>query len=176
MTAIHQSPMGRETLLAMVSDHGMNNVPGVISQTFNLPDLFGSREGGGHHVVTTREQLSDYKLKGINPLVHRVITPSTYSFYLQGESSDYPTAWLDIDGNERCAVHLRNSDLNKIHILLLELAKPNLKPEIREAAARLLKETIQKHAANWNHEVSELSREMDELEGAIAARKRVVKE
>jgi hypothetical protein len=108
-TAIQNSPMADQTIFAVVSDHGMNNVPGIFSQTFSLPDLFNSPSGGAHHVMTDRYQLSDYKLKGLDPLVHRIITPSTASFYLSGEASRYPTAWLDIDGNERTAVHLRNS-------------------------------------------------------------------
>ena len=70
------APLADQTIFAVVSDHGMNNVPGVISQTFSLPDLFNSPSGGAHHVVTDRYQLSDYKLRGLNPLVHRVITPS----------------------------------------------------------------------------------------------------
>ncbi|HLH02501.1 MAG TPA: alkaline phosphatase family protein [Bryobacteraceae bacterium] len=174
-TTIRQSPLARETLLVMVSDHGMNNTPGVISQTFNLPDLFGRSEGGGHHVVTNREQLSDYKLKGINPLVHRVITPSAQSIYLAGEASHYPTAWIDIDGNERAAVHLRNSDLNKIHILLLELSKSELTPEVRRAAADSLQAAIDKHRAAWNAEADGLRAELDELARAIETRKSVVK-
>ncbi|HEY7210975.1 MAG TPA: alkaline phosphatase family protein [Bryobacteraceae bacterium] len=170
-TAIRQSPLADETLLAVVSDHGMNNEPGVISQTYNLPDLFNSPQGGAHHVVTDREQLSDYKLKGINPLVHRVVTPSTSSFYLNGEASRYPTAWFDIDGNERCAVHLRNSDINKIHILLLELARTDLKPSLRSAAAVSLQDTIEKHRMRWAAESTELSQELDALAQAIAERK-----
>jgi hypothetical protein len=117
-TAIQKSPLARETVFVMVSDHGMNNVPGIISQTFSLPDLLNSPEGGAHHVITNRHQLSDFKLKGLDPMVHRVITPSTTSFYLEGEASRYPTAWLDIDGNERAAIHFRNNDFNKLQILL----------------------------------------------------------
>ncbi|HEY7304376.1 MAG TPA: alkaline phosphatase family protein, partial [Bryobacteraceae bacterium] len=173
---IQQSQLAHDTVLAVVSDHGMNNVPGVISQTFSLTDLLNSRDGGAHHVVTNRVQLSDYKLKGLDPLVHRIITPSTASFYLKGEASRYPTAWIDIDGNERAAVHLRNSDLNKIHILLLELARADLPAHTRRAAAALLLATIDKHRAAWTQIVDQLNSEMAELAHAIAARKRAVAE
>ncbi|MDQ2844398.1 MAG: alkaline phosphatase family protein [Acidobacteriota bacterium] len=37
-TAIQQGPLAEQTLLVAVSDHGMNNVPGIISQSFSLPD------------------------------------------------------------------------------------------------------------------------------------------
>ncbi len=168
---VQQSPLADATLLVVVSDHGMNNTPGVISQTFSLTDLFNSRDGGAHHVITNRVQLSDYKLKGLNPLVHRVITPSTVSFYLKGEASRYPTAWLDIDGNERAAVHLRNSDLNKIHILLLQLARTDLPGNVRSAAIALLQDTIDRHRAAWGETASQLAEEMSALEQAIDGRK-----
>lgn len=168
---MQQAPLGGEIVLVLVSDHGMNNVPGVISQTFSLTDLFNSREGGAHHVVTNRVQLSDYKLKGLDPMVHRIITPSTASLYLKGEASRYPTAWLDIDGNERAAVHLRSSDVNKIHILLLQLARPDLPAEIRRAACVLLTATIDRHRAAWSEIADQLDGEMHDLARAITERK-----
>ncbi len=174
-TAIQRGPLAQQTLLVVVSDHGMNNVPGIVSQTFSLPDLLNSPEGGGHHVVTDREQLSDFKLKGINPLVHRVVTPSTGSFYLKGQAWQYPTAWLDIDGNERTAVHLRNSDLNKIHILLLQLSRNDLALTLRKAIAQDLRETIEKHRAEWSGTVREMDGELGALEEAVTARKQLLK-
>jgi len=168
-TAIQQGPMANRTLLAVVSDHGMNSSPGVISQTFSLPDLLASPEGGAHHVVTDREQLSDYKLKGINPLVHRVITPSPRSFYLQGQASRYPTAWLDIDGNERTAIYLRNSDLNKIHILLQQIARQDIRPELRRAAAKAVCETVAALRKRWEENVAAMQIELGALDEARAA-------
>ncbi len=173
-TAVQQGPLARQTLLVVVSDHGMNNVPGIISQTFSLPDFFNSPEGGAHHVITDREQLSDYKLKGINPLVHRVVTPSSSSFYLQGRASQYPTAWLDIDGNERTAVHLRNSDLNKIQILMLQLARSDLSPALRKAAAQSVNATIDRHRTQWSRTAADLADELSALEEAISERKKLV--
>ncbi len=173
-TAIEDTPLAEQTIFAVVSDHGMNNVPGVYSQAFSLPDLLNSPAGGAHHVVTDRHQLQEFKLRGLDPLVHRVITPSTASFYLAGQSAEYPTAWLDLDGNERAAVHLRNSDLNKVHILLLQLARPDLPLPIRAAAAERLRETIERHLAAWAGIASSIDEEMHALEQAIAQRKGVV--
>jgi hypothetical protein len=173
-TAIQAGPLAEQTLFVVVSDHGMNNVAGITSQTFSLPDLFNSAEGGGHHVITNRHQLSDYKLRGLDPLVSRIITPSTASFYLNGESSRYPTAWLDIDGNERTSVGLRNSDLNKIHILLRELARPDLPADCRKAAAFCLRETIDRHRAAWTDTVAELEQEMQTLQTEISQRKKAI--
>jgi hypothetical protein len=171
---IQASALARETLLVVVSDHGMNNVPGIFSQSFSLPDVLNSSEGGAHHVITNRHQLSDYKLMGLNPLVQRVTTPSTASFYLKGEADAYPTAWLDLDGNERAAVHLRNSDLNKIHILLLALSRSDLQKSIRIGAAECLKEAIDRHRAAWEKTAISLDEEMRALKQAIEEREQLI--
>jgi hypothetical protein len=173
-TDIQTSPYRGNTLFVVVSDHGMNVVPGVLSQGYNLPDFFNSRAGGAHHVVTNRHQLSDYKLAGLDPLVRRVTNPSDVSFYLKGKAKEYPTAWLDLDGNERAAVHLRFSDLNKIHILLLQLANPQLPPALRKAAATCLEATIDRHRSAWMQLRIDLGQEMDVLAHAIARRQPVV--
>jgi Type I phosphodiesterase / nucleotide pyrophosphatase len=173
-TAIQASPAAKQTLFVAVSDHGMNNAPGVFSQSFSLPDLLNSPAGGAHHVITNRHQLQEFKIRGLDPMVHRVITPSTASFYLAGESGRYPTAWLDLDGNERAAVHLRNSDWNKIHILLLELSKPELPGALRAAAAACISKTIERHRAAWTTTVAGLEEEMGALDRAIDQRKKAV--
>jgi Type I phosphodiesterase / nucleotide pyrophosphatase len=170
-TAMQATRVSSPAILVILSDHGMNNVPNVFSQGFSLPDLLNSPQGGGHHVVTNRYQLSDYRLKGLNPLVQRVITPSTASPYLSGESSRYPTAWLDLDGNERASLHLRNSDLNKIHILLLQLAGNQLTTIARRAATQGLLAIIERHRAEWTSERNELSAEIGGLEQAIQKRR-----
>jgi hypothetical protein len=174
-TEIQKSPLAKETLVAVVSDHGMNNVPDVISQTYSITDFFGSRAGGGHHVVTDRPQLSDFKFRGLDPLLSRTVTPSANSFYLAGEAKSYPTAWLDIDGNERTAVHLRNSDFNKIHILLKQLARKDLAEAQRQAAAEYIGQVIASNRANWSKTAADMEEELAVLSQAIAERKKAVK-
>ncbi len=175
-TSIQKSRLAESTLFVMVSDHGMNNVPGIISQTYSLTDLLNSPAGGAHHVVTDREQLSDFKFKSLYPLLHRVINPSDASFYLRGEADHYPTAWLDIDGNERAALHLRNSDLNKIHILLKELTRNEMPPGTRKAIAFALARIIDVHRGDWAITASQLQEELNVLSGKIDARKIVVRQ
>ncbi len=174
-TVIEKSPLARQTVFVVVSDHGMNNRPDVFSQGYSLPDFFSSPAGGGHHVVTNRHQLDSYKIMGLDPLVQRVVTPSTASFYLSGKASSYPTAWLDLDGNERAAVHLRNNDLNKIHILLLQLTRGDLAPEIRRAAVAYLLATVERHRAVWTKTASEMEEEVAALQSVIGKRKEEVK-
>lgn len=173
-TSIQASSLVNRTLFAVVSDHGMNNVPDVYSQTFSIPDLLNSRGGGAHHVLTNRHQLDNYKIAGLDPLVSRVVNPSTSSFYLQGQANRYTTAWLDLDGNERAAVSLRSSDLNRIHILLEQLTRNDLSPEIREAAAGYLNAIIDRHRQQWSDTIEELEQELQALAEAITVRQGVV--
>jgi hypothetical protein len=175
-TAIQNSPFADQTLLVLVSDHGMNNVPGIVSQTYSLADLLNSPAGGAHHVVTNREQLSDFKFKSLYPLLQRVINASESSFYLRGQSDRYPTAWLDIDGNERASLHLRNSDLNKIHVLLQQLARPELPANLRKAAAKALGAAIDAHRAQWSNTATELDEELEDLKRTIETRKIAMKQ
>ncbi len=169
--AIQASSMATDTAIALVSDHGMNNLPDVTSQALSLPDLFNSPEGGAHHVLMNRHQLEKFKLVGLDPMVHRVITPSTASFYLAGQASEYPTAWLDLDGNERASVHLRNSDLNKIHILLQQLSRPDLSLALRRAGIAALQETIDLHRAEWTCTLAGLDEELKALAADIQDRR-----
>jgi Type I phosphodiesterase / nucleotide pyrophosphatase len=168
--AIEASPLASQTLLVLVSDHGMNNVPGIYSQTFSLPDLLNSPAGGAHHVVTDRPQLSPYKLQGLNPMLSWVNSPSTASFYLRGQEENYPTAWLDMDGNERASVSLRNSDLNRIQILLQQLRKSDLSPEVRQAANEDLGQSLDRLRPHWEALAQELRKTLDGL--AVAIRER----
>lgn len=173
-TGIQSSPLAAQTLFVVVSDHGMNNVPGIHSEAFSLPDLLNSPEGGAHHVMLNRHDLSDYKLLGLNPLIKRAFVPSTASFYLPGQAEQYPTAWLDVDGNERASICFRNSDLNTIHILLLQLANPGLDPRVRSAAVEYFAAVIDKHRAQWSETIAQLTEELRALEAAIAQRKAVL--
>ena len=110
--AIEASPLAASTALILVSDHGINTVEGTFSQGYSLIDYFTSAAGGGHHVLNNRHALSEYKIKGLDPFVSEVTTASSDSSYLAGQSSDYPTVVVDMDGNERANIALRNNSLN----------------------------------------------------------------
>jgi hypothetical protein len=169
-TAIEASPLAAHTALAVVSDHGMNTQPGVFSQGYNLVQFFTSRAGGGHHVVTNRHPLDEYKLKGLDPFVSEVITPSDNSAYLKGASKEYPTALLDLDGNERASVYLRNSALNALQILLEELKRPGLSPALRHAVVAAIFQIIAQHRAQWQSTLEELRAELAALRRRIEER------
>jgi hypothetical protein len=173
--AIQRAPLASDTALVVVSDHGTNTDERVYSQGYNLVKLLASREGGGHHVVTKRRLLNDYALKGIYPLIPLIYTTTEDSYYLNGQSTSYPTALVDFDGNERASIQLRNSDLNLVHILLLQLKRGDLSPDLRRAATRALFDTIDRRRAEWRQTFEELKEELDALRGLIE-RQRVLVE
>ncbi|HYX31089.1 MAG TPA: alkaline phosphatase family protein [Pyrinomonadaceae bacterium] len=173
-TAIEKSSLQKETVLVLISDHGTNTDPNIISQGFNLVKLLGSTAGGGHHVITKRRLMMDYSLKAVYPFVPLITTTTPDSFYLKGQSTDYPTALLDFDGNERAAVHLRNSDLNLLHILLQQLKSSNLNPMARRAAAELFFATIDRNRRNWQQMVDELNEELEALRTSIKKQQALV--
>src|SRR5258708_29937825 len=112
----------------------MNTTEGIYSQGFSLVDWFNSVVGGGHHVLTNRYPMMDLKLKGVNIFVTEVITPSQESSYLPGQSAQYPTVMLDLDGNERANIGLRSNTFNKLQVLLEELTQKRLPGPVRVAA------------------------------------------
>ncbi len=166
-TAIEKSATASETALILVSDHGINTDERIYSQGYNLVKLLGSAAGGGHHVITKRRLLMEYSIKGLNFLVPLVTTSTNESYYLKGESTDYPTALLDFDGNERASIHLRDSDLNLLHILLRQLQRNNLSPGLRGAMTASFFEVLDSRRAAWQKNLHELNEELAVLRGCI---------
>ncbi|MDT5293388.1 MAG: Type phosphodiesterase / nucleotide pyrophosphatase, partial [Acidobacteriota bacterium] len=166
-TAMQASPGAADTALVLVSDHGTNTDERIYSQGYNLVKFLGSAAGGGHHVVTKRRLLTDYALKGIYPLIPLIYTTTPDSFYLKGQSTAYPTALVDFDGNERASIQLRDSDLNLIHILLLQLKRGDLPAPLRRAAAEALFSTIDRRRDGWQRTLAELRDEIGALHRLI---------
>jgi hypothetical protein len=173
-TAIRESPLADSTALVLVSDHGMNTDENLYSQGYNLVEWFGSAAGGGHHVITDRHPLTEFKLKGLDPFVSEVITPSRESAYLNGQSAEYPTAVLDPDGNERANIGLRDNALNVVHILLEQLTQKRLPGPVRAAAIDALFDVLNSHRSAWEKRAAELQEDLRSLLQRIEAQAELV--
>jgi hypothetical protein len=173
-TAIAASPLASTTALVMVSDHGMNMDPKIYSQGYDLLAWLNSAEGGAHHVMMNRHPMTEFKIRGLDPLVSEVITPSQESTYLNGESARYPTAVVDADGNERASIGLRNNSLNVIHILLDQLIRKKVSGPLRRAAIDALFQTLDRVRPVWTKNVNGLSNELVALRARIAAQQAIV--
>lgn len=172
-TAIQQSPYADDTALVLVSDHGFNSDDKIYSQGYNLVKLLGSRAGGGHHVITKRRLMLDYAIKGVNPLVPLITTTTQDTYYLKGESTTYPTAMLDFDGNERASVHLRDSDVNLLHILLQQMQRGDLAENVRKAVFDAFFGVIERRRADWQRDLTQLNTELVALNRAIEAQRKL---
>lgn len=172
-TAIQKNPLADETSMVLISDHGVNTDAKVYSQGYNLVKLLGSRAGGGHHVITKRRLMLDYSIKGVNPLVPLITTTTPDTYYLKGESTEYPTAMLDFDGNERASVHLRDSDLNMLHILIKELQRGGMSEEVYKAAANEFFGIIDRRRSDWDKDLKQLQNELGALDRAIAEQRKL---
>jgi len=172
-TAIQKSPLADETSMVLISDHGINSDEKVYSQGYNLVKLLGSRAGGGHHVITKRRLMLDYSIKGVNPFVPLITTTTPDSYYLKGESTDYPTAMLDFDGNERASLHLRDSDLNLLHILLQQLQHGGLSVKTEKAVENEFFAVIDRRRADWQNDLKQLQAELGALDRAIVEQRKL---
>jgi type I phosphodiesterase/nucleotide pyrophosphatase len=172
-TAIQQTPDAGDTALVLVSDHGFNSDDKIYSQGYNLVKLLGSRAGGGHHVITKRRLMLDYSIKGVNPLVPLITTTTPETYYLKGESTSYPTAMLDFDGNERASVHLRDSDVNLLHILLQQMQRRDLTEDLRKAVSDAFFGVIERRRADWQRDLTQLNVELGALNRAIEEQRKL---
>lgn len=163
-----------ETAIVLVSDHGFNSEPDVYSQGFNLVKLLGSMAGGGHHVVTKRRLMLDYSIKGLNPFVPLIKTGASEPYYLAGQSESYPTATVDFDGNERSTIHLRESRLNMLHILLQQMRRSELDAATREAAKTTFFRMIDERRVAWQKTVADLTTELAALRRSNEAQEKIV--
>ena len=166
-TAIQKSPLAAETTLIIVSDHGFNTDNRVYSQGFNLVKLLGSPAGGGHHVITKRRLLLDYSIKGVNPFVQNITTTTSDSYYLKKQSSEYPTAMLDFDGNERSSLQFRDANLNLLHLILQQLQLANISVPVRTALTDQFFNTLEARRADWQQNLDNLNEELGALRRAI---------
>ena len=172
-TAIQKSPLADDTALVVISDHGVNTDEKIYSQGYNLVKLLGTRAGGGHHVITKRRLMLDYSIKGVNPLVPLITTTTPDTYYLKGESTTYPTAMLDFDGNERASLHLRDSDLNLLHILLQQLQRAKLSEETEKAVINEFFAVIDRRRPDWEKDLKQLQNELGALDRRIAEQQKL---
>jgi hypothetical protein len=163
-TAIERSKEASTTALILVADHGVNSDERYYSQGFNLVQLLASSEGGAHHVITKRRLMKDYSIKGIYPLVPVITTTSSDATYLKDQQNSYQTALVDFDGNERASMHLRDTTLNMLQILLQQLQRRDLSAPVRRAATDAVLSLIEARRAYWTQLSKDLGEEIDALE------------
>ncbi|MEI9811194.1 MAG: hypothetical protein WDO18_00335 [Acidobacteriota bacterium] len=97
-----------------------------------------------------------------------MITPSSQSTYLNGQANYYPTVMLDLDGNERASIGLRNNTFNTLHIFLDQLLRRTLPPETRAAAIDAFIVELSRVRNEWLKDVADLAGDLTQLDERIA--------
>ena len=124
MGAVEQTARRDRTLVAMASDHGMNIYPVQLNYGFPINPWLRRPEFGGHTVLSPEVEDSDHALTRPIPGVDfaRVYESpaSPYGEDAPFGSKGYFTAFAANMGNPRFDLFLRHSDLNRLHLLLLE--------------------------------------------------------
>ena len=124
MGAVEQTTRRDRTLVAMVSDHGMNLYPVQINYGFPINPWLRRPVFGGHTVLSPEVEDSDHALTRPIPGVDfaRVYESpaSPYGEAVPFGSKGFFTAFAANMGNPRFDLFLRHSDLNRLHLLLLE--------------------------------------------------------
>src|SRR4029453_15008324 len=146
----------------------------LTSQGYNFVDWFTSRVGGAQHVLTNRHPLEEFKLKGLDVFVEKVGASSTDSSYLASSGEQYPTVMLDLDGNERASIGLRNNTLNRLHVLLDQLIRKKVTGPVRAAALTAFFEALDAVRAEWREDLESLKSELAELTERIDIRQQRV--
>ena len=127
--AVERSQRREQTLVVVLSDHGAEYLPGAINLAFPITRVFRTRLFGGHTVATLMAEDSAHALttpiKGIDyPRVYEgPFSPYGKAAREKG-AKGYVTAAIDNFGNARAEVHLRNNDLNRLHLLLQARHRP----------------------------------------------------
>lgn len=127
--AIEHSQRRDHTYVVMVSDHGQEFVPGLTAASVPLTRLFRTPWLGGH---TTQTLLSEETDRALTVPLAGIDFPRVYEsdFSPYGAAAPkglgekgWPTAYVEPFGNARAEIHLRNNDLNRLHLLLLAIRR-----------------------------------------------------
>lgn len=163
-SAVEQSQRRDDTVVAMVSDHGSEIDPGKVAYSFPITRVFRTPEFGSHTVKTLLVEGAwkalSVPLPGIDfPRIYESPT-SPYGKGVNGREGDddFVTCFIDPFGNSRSSVNLRNNDLNRLHLLLLELRK---NPSRLEPIRKRFQETLEQ-TKSWLEPDFELMRDYQE--------------
>jgi hypothetical protein len=118
--AVEHSQRRDHTFVVMISDHGQEYVPGITSTTVPLSRLFRSSWFGGHTTQTLLSEEIDRALTVPAPGIDR---PRVYDSPSSPYGKGWPTAYIEPFGNARAEIHLRNNDLNRLHLVLQAIGR-----------------------------------------------------
>jgi hypothetical protein len=152
MAAVHRSGRSRDTLAAIVSDHGLDFDPVNINYAFPINRWLRDPRFGAHNTLATLVENSAHALStpirgfDFNRLYESQHSP--YGNKAPGGEKGYATAFTANNGNPRFDAFLRNSDLNRLHMMLLDIRRLRRDPHRLEVIYPVFSEHLEA-ARNW---------------------------
>lgn len=134
LAAVETSRRREETLVALLSDHGLDFDPLHLHYAVPITSWFREAAWGGHTNLspTVENFAQDWRVPARGLDFASRINESRHSPYgtavPHGEKGYY-TAFLANEGNPRFDAYLRHSDLNRLHLLLLDTLRVRREPE-----------------------------------------------
>ncbi|RPJ58342.1 MAG: hypothetical protein EHM23_17865 [Acidobacteria bacterium] len=134
LSAVEQSERRDSTLVVLMSDHGLDFDPVRLNYSFPINRWLREAEFGGHTVLAPVVEDTEHALtvpvRGVDfTRIYESLESAFGSAVLHGEKG-YATAYTDNTGNPRFDAYLRNSDLNRLHLVMLEVLRCRKHPDI----------------------------------------------
>ncbi|MEE8585120.1 MAG: hypothetical protein V3T83_09750, partial [Acidobacteriota bacterium] len=151
--AVAESDRRDTTIVVLTSDHGSEIQPGKVGFSYPMTRHFRQPVFGGHTVKTLLVDTAWKALSTPSPGIDFPrIYESPHSPYGKKRNpefgrKEYVTCYIDPFGNGRATVHLRNNDINQLHLILLELKRRQ--PEERFDRLRSLFQETFKRTRAW---------------------------
>ncbi len=136
LAAVEQSDRRDSTLVVLLSDHGLDFDPIRLNYSFPINRWLRESEFGGHTVlapvVEDTEHALSVPMRGIDFTRIYESSNSAFGTVVPCGEKGFATAFTDNSGNPRFDAYLRNSDLNRLHLLMLEVLRSRKRPDVLE--------------------------------------------
>ncbi len=134
LAAVEQSERRDSTLVVLLSDHGLDFDPVQLNYSFPINRWLREAQFGGHSVLAPVVEDTEHALtvpvRGVDFTRIYESQESPFGPAVPYGEKGFATAFTDNTGNPRFDAYLRNSDLNRLHLLMLEVLRCRKRPEL----------------------------------------------
>jgi hypothetical protein len=127
LAAVERSDRRDSTVVVLISDHGLDFNPLLLNFSYPINPWLRKSDFGSHTVIAPvaedHEHALSVPVRGVD--FNRVYEgeASPYGTGVPFGEKGYVTAFTANNGNPRFDAYFRNSDLNRLHLLLLEVRR-----------------------------------------------------
>lgn len=165
--AVEESRSRERTVVSLVSDHGLDFDPRAINHTFPINRWLRKEDFGSHTVLSPHTEnyvhAVSVPVRGVDSSKIYESPTSPFGASVPHGSKGYYTAFTANAGNPRFDAFLRNSDLNALHLLLLEILRLQGSVDRLEKAFPLYKHVLENLYTWLPEEINRLQLAIDFL-------------